>query len=637
MGYHNKLMPTTSKKSSLRIVYILELNHAGELECSARSTKLMNWEAFSEQSIRFEGLFGKQFEDAMTPEDRKIAMRLLMSCRGQSRDLAVLSGEEGYDLFKTIVDTNRAFWAKGSHLRLRWEARPMPVKLDWQVQPQEYRPVLIPADQNALVLPISPPVYLLPGSHSCGPVSGTVSDGLLTQWAEVFMMDAERARTFCLRLLNRFPSERFPVPDEIEIKEAESAQIVPELTLSRRAGASAKSGSAANLNEMVLVELHFRYGKRRIERDSNLDFVSYTEDETVVRMRRDLDFEAKCINRLESFGFEPAPTTNAGELFNLDAGGYLLTNRAATSWYELLDQVFPGLETAGWKVRYAPGFRLHSTQGKGLDSEVAQVQSWFEYSVGVTFQGIRFSVVELIRDFISNSQSRDISTLIRELADSNLALPMEDGEFLVLPGKELTNIMSEIFELLGSNSENGTVRLSAWRAAELTARGMLVMDPEQARELPDLTPLIARLRGGLTLAPMEPPPRLRAELRDYQKVGLGWLRFLRETGMHGILADDMGLGKTLQTIACLLAEHQAGGLDRPSLIVAPTSLLDNWQSEIERFAPDLTTRIYHGPDRQAVMDTLPDGAIVITTYAVLRNDVEVLKTQDWAYLIVDEA
>src|SRR5699024_5226503 len=87
--------------------------------------------------------------------------------------------------------------------------------------------------------------------------------------------------------------------------------------------------------------------------------------------------------------------------------------------------------------------------------------------------------------------------------------------------------------------------------------------------------------------PCEPPTGLNAILRPYQLQGLCWMQTLRELGMGGILGDDMGLGKTLQTLAHLLAEKNAGRLDRPALVVLPTSLIPNWQDEAARFTPEL--------------------------------------------------
>jgi len=173
--------------------------------------------------------------------------------------------------------------------------------------------------------------------------------------------------------------------------------------------------------------------------------------------------------------------------------------------------------------------------------------------------------------------------------------------------------------------------------AELAETGVLEAPEECRQNLPDMKVLLRHMSGESPLQAREAPATLEASLRDYQKFGLAWLQFLRESGTHGILADDMGLGKTLQTIACLLLEQTEGRLTRPSLIVAPTSVLDNWQNELQRFAPKLECLLYYGNERKSMRAQFTPGNIVITSYAVLRNDVAVLAETDWHYLVVDEA
>ncbi len=127
-----------------------------------------------------------------------------------------------------------------------------------------------------------------------------------------------------------------------------------------------------------------------------------------------------------------------------------------------------------------------------------------------------------------------------------------------------------------------------------------------------------------------------ATLRHYQEFGVRWMDYLREQGLSGCLADEMGLGKTIQTIALLRAVHGPGAqAQAQSLIVMPRSLLFNWASEFSRFAPGLSVALYHGTDRDA--EALGKADIVLTSYAIARNDVEVLLEREWRYLVLDES
>jgi SNF2 family DNA or RNA helicase len=145
------------------------------------------------------------------------------------------------------------------------------------------------------------------------------------------------------------------------------------------------------------------------------------------------------------------------------------------------------------------------------------------------------------------------------------------------------------------------------------------------------------LRAAQGIARIESPAGLRLELRPYQKEGLAWLQFLRRHNLSGILADDMGLGKTAQALAHLLLEKEAGRLDKPALIVLPTSLIFNWKNETARFAPGLSVLSLHGPERKSRFAEIPAHDVVLTTYPLLWRDADELMQHSYHLLILDEA
>ncbi len=145
----------------------------------------------------------------------------------------------------------------------------------------------------------------------------------------------------------------------------------------------------------------------------------------------------------------------------------------------------------------------------------------------------------------------------------------------------------------------------------------------------------AALAAGEAPEPLDPPPGFGAELRPYQRAGLGWLDFLRRTGFGGVLADDMGLGKTVQVLALLEARRQAGA--GPSLAVVPRSLVFNWVREAERFAPAMRVRVHHGPGRKARVAALGDYDLMLTTYGTLRQDAADMRDVEFDYAVLDEA
>jgi superfamily II DNA or RNA helicase len=200
-------------------------------------------------------------------------------------------------------------------------------------------------------------------------------------------------------------------------------------------------------------------------------------------------------------------------------------------------------------------------------------------------------------------------------------VPLMSGGFAPLPLDWLEKHGSIVAELLDSRTAEGTIDLHA------TAALVDLIDDVEGQAPEALTRLHSWLESGDDLEPSEPHPGLQATLRPYQEVGRRWLEFLRSTGLHGILADDMGLGKTVQALAALLET------DGQSLVVAPTSVIPGWAFEAGRFSPELKVNLYHGPNRK--LD--PSADITVTSYALLRLDIEKLSQIEWTYAILDEA
>ncbi|NOQ14571.1 MAG: ATP-dependent helicase, partial [Methyloprofundus sp.] len=155
-----------------------------------------------------------------------------------------------------------------------------------------------------------------------------------------------------------------------------------------------------------------------------------------------------------------------------------------------------------------------------------------------------------------------------------------------------------------------------------------------------LAEMMAHLNNHSELALIDNPPQLKAQLRDYQKRGVSWLRYLESLGLNGCLADDMGLGKTMQVIAALILEKQEGTTG-PTLLVAPTSVIGNWQKEIQKFAPHLNTFIHHGSQREkdktAFNDLCSRQDMLITSYTLVRKDSALLNSIAWHRVVLDEA
>jgi SNF2 family DNA or RNA helicase len=147
-------------------------------------------------------------------------------------------------------------------------------------------------------------------------------------------------------------------------------------------------------------------------------------------------------------------------------------------------------------------------------------------------------------------------------------------------------------------------------------------------------------KGNQSVESIPIPDSFRGELRPYQVRGASWLAFLERWGLGACLADDMGLGKTIQFIALMLYLQENEVLERPTLLVCPTSVLGNWEREVKRFGPSLKTLVHHGDKRsqgKAFAKAVKDKHLVITSYSLVYRDIKHLQTVDWQGVILDEA
>lgn len=213
----------------------------------------------------------------------------------------------------------------------------------------------------------------------------------------------------------------------------------------------------------------------------------------------------------------------------------------------------------------------------------------------------------------------DAARVIEAWQEGAELAPLMGGGWAPIPHEWLQAHGQRVADLLAAR-EAKTGRISRGAIFDL-ARLSAELDQAPPPELEALKTLLGDF-AGIPEAPL--PPDLRASLRPYQQQGVNWLRFLQKAGLGGILADDMGLGKTLQALCAL---------DPPALVVCPTSVLPNWAKEAARFRPGLRVHAYHGPTRR--FD--PKADLVLTTYGVLRMDLEKLKQRPWKAIVLDEA
>ncbi|MEV5775830.1 DEAD/DEAH box helicase [Streptomyces antimycoticus] len=297
---------------------------------------------------------------------------------------------------------------------------------------------------------------------------------------------------------------------------------------------------------------------------------------------------------------------------------------------ELLGPAAGALEAAGvqvhWPRELARGLTARAVIGPDGDDE-ARDDAGLRFPAFLSADALlrfswRFAVGDQELTRAELDQLAEASRPVVRLRDQWVLLDPEAARRIrdrqdrkLTPADALGAVLTGRAEADGSEVE---VRPTGW----LEALRDHLADPEGA--------------AGAQLPPVSQPAALAATLRDYQLRGLDWLVRMTSIGLGGCLADDMGLGKTITLIALHLHRRSLPEASGPTLVVCPTSLMGNWQREIERFAPGTPVRRFHGPARS--LDGLADGEFVLTTYGTMRLDAQRLaEAGPWGMVVADEA
>jgi SNF2 family DNA or RNA helicase len=326
--------------------------------------------------------------------------------------------------------------------------------------------------------------------------------------------------------------------------------------------------------------------------------------------------------------------------------------------FEFLKESAWVLEDAGYKVvvpawwtpmgRRRAKMRLKGS-GKSAASSKTQAKSYFGFEQLVEYQ------YELaIGDEIVSAKEWE------QLVNAKAPLVKFRGEWIELDRDKMQEMLT-----FWQQQGQGTSAMSLIDLMKLTAT-----DPDwEVDRNSTLSEMLSKLQDKQQFEPIENPPQLNGTLREYQKRGVAWLQYLESLGLNGCLADDMGLGKTVQIIARLVNERAAIGEVAqpttakkttktaksqkvvpavvsineipPTLLIAPTSVVGNWQKEIEKFAPHLRAIVHHGSDRiqnaQAFQDICQTHDLIITSFTLIRKDEAMFSSMNWHRIVIDEA
>ena len=351
----------------------------------------------------------------------------------------------------------------------------------------------------------------------------------------------------------------------------------------------------------------FRYGKREID-----PFVPQKEPVIMQRgellLLRDAEAERKVLDCLGNSGF-----CMAGGVVSLSGSDAI---------YQFITEGLRSLQQVA-EVYMSHDFRKMTPRQLNLHGSMTMRGPRLE---------MRFTDDEL--------PVEEILPILDAISRKKKYFRLKDGNFLNLENlQKWESFAAGIVESAGQDkqaetpAEDGTVELDGFRSFYMSS---LLDDAALPFERDES---VNRLLEAINQPEEEIVLPENIHLRDYQVFGVKWLRTLDRLHMGGILADDMGLGKTVQAIACMLSAHQEGEI---SLIVAPTSLTYNWQSEFSVFAPSLRTHVVSGStvQRMDLFQKIQEEKqidILITSYPLIRRDIDQMKDIHFHYVFLDEA
>lgn len=530
------------------------------------------------------------------------ALRTLSSRDGEA--LEALPGASA--LWRRFVETGRARWQQWKGPTLRWVDVIKEGRAQWQPRPDGTQHLRLLATPASLVaLPLDAPVWVDPGTGACGPLQVALPPerlrGLYASTdipIDVDPGEDVRERIAALGLPPPLlgPVERVQMP------------LVPTLHLPESHGADNPAVS-------------FRYGDITVPLRGGEAEVCHWDGAALRVSPRDADAEHEALAGWQDLGL---PVPDGDGKAQLDADG----------WLTMLD-VLPVLEKRGWARTGSPPEALAPTDPTAWYVDIDDApdgEGWFTFELGVDVEGPegtrRVNLLPVLLEAIEAGRLQHD----RIVVGASVTLRLDDGTLLRVPAEKVQRLLDGLVSM--TNARSGPdMRL---RASTYDAAWLAQLEVDRWRGNDALATLGRTLVAGVGPDDATLAEGFSGELRDYQKVGLAWLQLLQRTHCGGVLADDMGLGKTVQVLAHILGERDAGRLDRPSLVVAPVSVLGTWAQQAKLFTPSLRIGMAHGPDRALTVDRLEFFDVVLTSYATLLRD-EGLRSAQYHVVALDEA
>ena len=512
-------------------------------------------------------------------------------------------------LLEVLIDTGRLHWRAIDRPPLRRLAATS-VRIGWRLDGDERQRPFIEGEPSSVLIGASPLWYVDPDRNVAGPADAGIAPQIGTLLASSPALTPAQAKRVQLSLRRVFASAAISGPQ---------AEIDPSAIV-------VDAAPILRLNADETAELQFAYGANIVSPNVLSEFP------------RDIAFEKQALAQLQAQGLLVLqwPQTEG-----LDPSKTLLRfeGPAELTWVRFLGTTVPQLRESGWRIDIDDDFPYSIVDS--LDDWHADVREtspqWLELDLGIDVEGERVALLPiLLQALAENGIATDDDLPRLAERDEPIFGKLPSGAYLALSPARIARVLATLAEFFGAEAAlgaDGTLAIPRIHAASIADLRDVIPLNWETTALRDLVDAL----GAIDPANLELPATFKTELRPYQRDGVAWLQALSAHGFGGVLADDMGLGKTVQLLAHIAIEKAAGRLNAPVLVIAPTSVVPNWRSEIARFVPEMRVVSLTGPDRAERFDQIERADIALTTYALLPRDAHVLLERTWSIAVLDEA
>ncbi len=620
-----------------RLLYMLSLyweNDKREVGLEIYAGKLKKDGSYYDISPFSGDLLGSGRAQYVRQDDDIIRLLTIGSGYGYSlKRIRLMNTDISQYLLRRLLATGRLFWLEQlkTALVLGNNRR---ATLAWQVQPDGVQLTTLQVQPEAeTVLPLTPPWYVDTLRGEMGVLETTARPEDVRLFLNCPQVPAAELPQFKKAFKNL--SETFPQPEPLTVKHS-SPELVPRLTLST---IMLPSWYGRSSEPIETAALEYRYGEVVLPASDTVTTPSHYHNGVLSVMTREPKAERSSREVMETYALVTVSHSYPylPKTMHHHFVPFTQRSRWTAAWQNFVLKAVPLLRELGWEIIFDESFNYQIVEPEGWYGELeASNEGWFGLELGVVIEGEQVSLIPLLLELLTRLPGAFNSEALAKLPDDETILVPYGAKQLAIPAARVKVILATLVELyLKTGLTDDKLHLPLLDATR-------ILELEEALELrclgaDELRALGERLRNFAGIAQVAPDPGLQATLRPYQQQGLSWLQFLRDYGLAGVLADDMGLGKTLQTLAHLQLEKTARRATLPSLVVCPTSVAPNWLKEAERFTPNLRVLLLYGKERKAHFDSLADYDLVITTYPLIARDVDLLKAQNFYYVILDEA